>query len=469
MKKSLVAVGVIAALGVIWTGAAWYTGKQLQQRLPSSLQQLNQQLTAQFPGANLAITVEDYQRGVFSSKMRHVLHISSAGRSDKQTVSFLTTVDHGPFPQSELKRFNLLPSMAAAHSTLENTPYSAGVFRITKGESPFTLDSRFSYGQTMAVRLNIIPLNLGVVNFSGTKINVDGHFAKKTGELKFNLNTAGFELRVSNGEDVSEQILLKGLEISNNTVNGAFGLPVGKQSIALKQLSVTRDGAEKVAIDNLNVTGVSRETGDTLSTSVDYNIAALKVDKLNVGAMKLALQFDNLDGSVLKTVLAAIDEYKQDEMMDEVSLGAVLSEQINANLPQLLKRHPSISIKPFNWKNSQGESSFNMNLVFQPVAEGDTSPVAFIKQIDSNLAISMPMAKEAMAQITQLQGHTAEDSRRFAEHQVDLWTGTAQVLQMIQFDTQKQKITSQLNYKDGVANLNGSEMTLEELTKLFSK
>ena len=33
MKKSVVAVGVIVALGVIWTGASWYTGKQLESRL----------------------------------------------------------------------------------------------------------------------------------------------------------------------------------------------------------------------------------------------------------------------------------------------------------------------------------------------------------------------------------------------------------------------------------------------------
>jgi uncharacterized protein YdgA (DUF945 family) len=34
MKKSLVAAGVIVALGVVWTGGAWYTGKQLEGRSP---------------------------------------------------------------------------------------------------------------------------------------------------------------------------------------------------------------------------------------------------------------------------------------------------------------------------------------------------------------------------------------------------------------------------------------------------
>lgn len=33
MKKTNVAVGVIIALGVIWTGAAWFTGKQLESHI----------------------------------------------------------------------------------------------------------------------------------------------------------------------------------------------------------------------------------------------------------------------------------------------------------------------------------------------------------------------------------------------------------------------------------------------------
>jgi len=33
MKKTLVAAGVVIALGIIWTGGAWYTGKQLESRL----------------------------------------------------------------------------------------------------------------------------------------------------------------------------------------------------------------------------------------------------------------------------------------------------------------------------------------------------------------------------------------------------------------------------------------------------
>ncbi|MWT08887.1 DUF945 family protein, partial [Escherichia coli] len=53
MKKSVVAVGVIVALGVIWTGASWYTGKQLESRLAEMMAQANSEIKRSVPEAGL--------------------------------------------------------------------------------------------------------------------------------------------------------------------------------------------------------------------------------------------------------------------------------------------------------------------------------------------------------------------------------------------------------------------------------
>lgn len=44
MKKSLVAAGVVVALGIVWTGGAWYTGKKLEKHLAEMVTQANDQL-----------------------------------------------------------------------------------------------------------------------------------------------------------------------------------------------------------------------------------------------------------------------------------------------------------------------------------------------------------------------------------------------------------------------------------------
>ncbi|MBM6480571.1 DUF945 family protein, partial [Raoultella ornithinolytica] len=53
MKKSLVAAGIIVALGVIWTGGAWYTGKQRESHLAEVVQQANAQLQSSAPEAGV--------------------------------------------------------------------------------------------------------------------------------------------------------------------------------------------------------------------------------------------------------------------------------------------------------------------------------------------------------------------------------------------------------------------------------
>ena len=56
MKKSVVAVGVIVALGVVWTGASWFTGKQLEGRLAEMVAQANGEIKRSAPEAGLELS-----------------------------------------------------------------------------------------------------------------------------------------------------------------------------------------------------------------------------------------------------------------------------------------------------------------------------------------------------------------------------------------------------------------------------
>lgn len=58
MNKSLVAVGVIVALGVVWTGGAWYTGKKIETHLEDMVAQANAQLKLTAPKSNLEVSYQ---------------------------------------------------------------------------------------------------------------------------------------------------------------------------------------------------------------------------------------------------------------------------------------------------------------------------------------------------------------------------------------------------------------------------
>ncbi|MDN6550279.1 MAG: DUF945 family protein, partial [Enterobacterales bacterium] len=60
MKKSAVAVAVIVVLGAAWTGASWYTGKLIEQRMTTEVENVNSQINNYFPKAGLKLSYEDY-------------------------------------------------------------------------------------------------------------------------------------------------------------------------------------------------------------------------------------------------------------------------------------------------------------------------------------------------------------------------------------------------------------------------
>ena len=56
---------MIVALGVIWTGASRYTGKQLESRLAEMMTQANSEIKRSAPEAGLELSYQNYQRGVY--------------------------------------------------------------------------------------------------------------------------------------------------------------------------------------------------------------------------------------------------------------------------------------------------------------------------------------------------------------------------------------------------------------------
>ena len=99
MKKTLVAAGVVIALGIIWTGGAWYTGKQLESRLGEMISQANEQIKRTAPEASVELSSQNYHRGLFSSQMELVVK-PVEGKENPwfkpgQTIVLHENIDHG--------------------------------------------------------------------------------------------------------------------------------------------------------------------------------------------------------------------------------------------------------------------------------------------------------------------------------------------------------------------------------------
>ncbi len=180
------------ALGVVWTGGARFTGKQLEGRIADMVQQANAQLRSSAPESGLELSYQDYQRGLFSSHLQLVVK-PIAGQANGwlaagQSVVLDEVVDHGPFPLASLKAFNLAPAMASVHTTLVKNDASRGAVRDSQRRHPFTVDTRIAYSgdSQSAIVLNALDYAKGdeKVTFSGGQFQLDADRDGKNISLK---------------------------------------------------------------------------------------------------------------------------------------------------------------------------------------------------------------------------------------------------------------------------------------------
>ena len=489
MKKSLVAVSVIVVLGAAWTGASWYTGKLIEQRMGEVVDNANSQLKAYLPKAGVKLGYENYQRGIFSSKIRYVLRADGSVTTDDaplkpgDEVAFQETIDHGPFPFAQLKKFNLLPSMASVHTELENTPATKGLFDITKGKSLFTAESRISYSGDTSSAIDVIPLDYqkdkSALKFGGATINADVSRDMKAITLDANSDSAVISGPNQFGQ--TEQVQLLGVSLKSQTHAGQFDLSLGNQNLVLKQIKVAVDGKDTLLLDGFKLASQFGEKDSNLNGQIDYTIDSLKVQNSDFGSGKLLLKIDKLDAKSLKEFVdrynqQAITMLQQAQAMDPTAYQQQRTDILLQNLPLLWKGNPSISIAPLSWKNSKGESTFTLNLdldLTDPVQAGSPATsmekliTRTVKRFDLNLSIPVAMATETAAQLTLSQGYSAEESQKLAQQQVQ---GLATMGQIFKLTTLKEGVIgSRFHYADNQVELNGNKMSLQDFIGLFGR
>ena len=486
MKKSLVAVGVIVALGVVWTGTAWYTGKQLEGRMAEMIGNANAELKKASPEAGLTLSYQDYQRGLFHSSMQLVIKpaqgMTSAILKPDQSIVFNETIDHGPFPFAQLKKFNLLPSMASVHTTLVNNPTTKPLFDIAKGQSFIDAQTRIGYSGDTSSDINLLPLNYvngeEKVAFSGGqfKADVDGQGDKiaVSGEAESGLVNTVNEY----GQHV--QMTFNGIKTEGDSARSEFIERVGQQKASIEKLAISVEGKEMAVLEGLNINAKSAVQDDKkhLSGQIDYSLDSLKVQNKDIGSGKLTLKIGNLDGAAVHDVTQRYNAESQKLLADpavtqnpEVYQQKIV-ELFAANLPLLLKGDPVITVAPLSWKNAKGESTFNLSLFLKDPAQATGEATTLeeqvnrvVKSLDSKLVIPVDMATELMTQVAQLEGYQPAEAAKLADQQIK---GLAAMGQMFRVTTMEDNnVVSSLQYANGQVTLNGQKMPLSDLVGMF--
>ncbi|HAJ0378802.1 TPA: hypothetical protein HL416_01780 [Escherichia coli] len=473
MNKSLVAVGVIVALGVVWTGGAWYTGKKIETHLEDMVAQANAQLKLTAPESNLEVSYQNYHRGVFSSQLQ-LLVKPIAGKENPwiksgQSVIFNESVDHGPFPRAQLKKLNLIPSMASIQTTLVNNEVSKPLFDMAKGETPFEINSRIGYSGDSSSDISLKPLNYEQkdekVAFSGGEFQLnadrDGKAISLSGEAESG------RIDAVNEYNQKVQLTFNNLKTDGSSTLASFGERVGNQKLAL--------------LEGMEISGKSDlvNDGKTINSQLDYSLNSLKVQNQDLGSGKLTLKVGQIDGEAwhqfsqqynaqTQALLAQPKIANNPELYQEK-----VTEAFFSALPLMLKGDPVITIAPLSWKNSQGESALNLSLFLKDPATTKEAPQTLaqevdrsVKSLDAKLTIPVDMATELMTQVAKLEGYQEDQAKKLAKQQVE---GASAMGQMFRLTTlQDNTITTSLQYANGQITLNGQKMPLEDFVGMFA-
>ncbi|CAQ84248.1 MULTISPECIES: YdgA family protein [Photorhabdus] len=472
MKKSLVAVGVIVALGAIWTGASWYTGKQIEQHIGPAVALANAELEKAFPETGLVLQSKDFQRGVFSSDVRLVLKVKEGIKNAEikpgEEISIKSVIDHGPFPLAQVKKFTLIPSAASVHSELENSEALKPLFEVTKGKSLFTADSRISYSGDTISDVDIIPVDFAE---NGAKFNFSG--AKLTSDLSHGLKDISLTIKSDqltiNKND--ENFVVKGIDLDLSNKKGKFDIYVGDQNIKIQEISLKGITNQDIVLSGLKMGSNISEDETNLKGKITYSLDGFKLKDIDFGSGTFAITADRLDGAAVRKFTQAYNDATAKSLasgdLSSDAADTAIIDAIFSNLPILLKNNPQFGIEPLTWKNTKGESTINYKVSLKNLPKDKSSLSSMkteeairtlIQDMSLNVTLPKPMVLEFATQASLVNGMDKGRAEENAEQQVKQLEQLGKLFRITTVDDNA--ISIKFNYADGKVEMNGEKMSL---------
>lgn len=487
MKKSKIALGVIVALGVVWTGGAWFTGKQIESNIGEMVNRANQQLANQFPDSHLQLTQQDFRRGVFSSSVQLVLQGTADASQDDplpagQKVIFNETIDHGPLPLAQLKHANLIPAAASVHTEIEKNGTVEGLFSLSDGHSPLSADTRLGYDKSSQTQLNVRALqysdDTGKLSTQPSEMTlyVDG----EQNTIRFNADIGDLNASFSNDSHQPVTLALAGLNLSGDSQLSPEGLRLGRQTLNLKSLNTTVNGQPMLAVNGVALNSDFNNASGKTGGKINYTVNDLQMKQQSLGSAALNMTLSNFDTQSVKTfydnynsvVRQNLAQLASGQQTDPQVMQQAANSALLENIPLLLKGAPTLSVDSLTLKNAKGESHFSLKADFNDPTTVTTAPQSlaqvadgYMKDLNASLSINMPMAQQLLSVVGQSQGYQPQDADKLAEQQIK---GLSAMGEMFHLSTVKdQDIVSTLQYQQGDVTVNGAKMPLEQFIQQY--
>lgn len=398
MKKSKLAVGVVAILGLSYVGIAWHTGNVIEKELDNNVKNICQQMNSVQDLFELQITHDNDKKGIFSTKTHIKISVSDDEESEPTIIyDDDIIIHHGPFPLAALIHGKLTPQQAWVEfqnseqfnpdlwQRVGNQPFIKGYVGLSYFDY---LDFNLATQPVLlretdkAYKLLQGKLDLGAIDYrlSGNIKFDNPSMSIKASKIDYQRNDGDY-LMVTNLKSVNDIDYSKAY-VDTQTSFDDFNLNF-KNNI----------DTPEITIKNLNWHYKLKANSKGLDGIVNLNVDAFNYGKQEMGNGAININFKGIDKSFLQHFS---------------KLQPLLTKIDNNTSPKT-----KINFRKVHWHNTEGDINFRAQIDIsnfdQITALTMGSNLSKLNQFDFNLEVPYKVLGRFIAQIVNPENENITD------------------------------------------------------------
>ena len=420
MKKSVVALGVIVALGVVGVGGVWFTGEKAQTKYLRQIELANKQAQALGLSDKVVYKNKQFERGFFTSQVEDEMVISLPKEGKVFTIPFSTKLYHGPFPLDQLTKFNFMPVMFSAQGVIGKNETTQPLFDLLKSDKPVQYQATTSYNLSTKGKVELAAGEVTDPNSPQNKLawsninigfDVDkdrkGKYDVTLNEVDSTVSPAVIEEQDSEDTAMPKSITMKmkGMKVegSYNPTKWAY-IYTGKSTSLIDSFEMTElDHAGKESSVVQKATKGTSDislNGDFLNLKGENTVDSIVIDGKDFGKLTYNVELNHIEANAINALIEALftvfKSASDDEMVSEI-----LSSWAENHGMAIFNNQPQIKLNPISISNSQGKVSLDLNVALAKDPKFDLMAGSLYKQFTDfalNIHVDKEMIEKNLAQ-----------------------------------------------------------------------
>lgn len=409
MKKTKVAISVIAVLGAAWIGGAWFTGQTAQTEYKRQIEQTNQQIKAL--GLSDSFNVEyknkQFERGLFSSQVEDELVITFPKEEKTWTIPFSSKLYHGPLPLNQLAKFNLMPAMFSVEGFVSKNQV---LFDAIKSDKPIQYHATTSYGLNTKGGFTLAGGETTIPNDPKSKVvwsNIDMTFdVNKDLSGRYETSIDNVIMDVANDMNkesslASSKMEWKGLksDFTYTPTKWAY-LYAGKGTSTIESMEMTtfaKNGETPSFIEKGIKGAFELELkGDFLNLKTTNSMDSLIIDNKDIGKVVHNFELNHIEANAANALMESFVRIFHTAKDDQANAG-IISNQILSDWGKqygmaIFNNQPQLKFNPISISDNQGKLELDLNIALAQNPKFDLMRGKLYKQF-TDFAVDIQLDK----------------------------------------------------------------------------